>query len=152
MVVPHETTVTETVESPRARREKTRVSFAFPPPGKGRPAAYLICTGGAAKGKQFAIEQVVYRIGSGNENELHVSDDYVSGTHAAIRYDSGGLYLTDRGSRNGTFLNEAKLGNTAMALTPGDHIRVGRTTFKLAGEKSQAEPSDEINRDETIVP
>lgn len=145
--------VTDVPEPVRAKRAKTSVSFAFPAPGKGRPAAYLVCISGAAKGAEFAIEQAVTRIGSGKENELKVSDDYASGKHAVIRYNSGGLYLGDSGSRNGTFLNETQLHGTAMALSPGDHIRVGKTTFELAGGKNQPGHAEEqVNGSETRVP
>lgn len=146
----------ETVKVPEPaapKRAGTMVSFTFPPPGKGRPAAHLDCVGGSAKGRQFSIEQTVYRIGSGNENELQVSDDYVSQKHAAIRYDSGSLYLSDGGSRNGTFLNGARLHHTAMVLTPGDEIRVGRTSFKVrtAGQPGQGNNGN-IDPREPYVP
>jgi hypothetical protein len=141
-------------EPPRGKREKTRVGFTFPAPSKERPAAYLVCISGASKGDEFAIEQAVTRIGSGKENELQVSDDYVSGKHAAIRYDSAGLYLSDSGSRNGTFLNETQLHATAMVLSPGDQIRVGKTVFELAAGKHPPGSAEEgeMNWGETKVP
>jgi pSer/pThr/pTyr-binding forkhead associated (FHA) protein len=142
-------------ESPKSNRDRTKIRFVFPPPGEGRAAAHLAGISGLAKGRRFAIEQVVCHIGSGNENELQVGDDYVSAKHAVIRYDSGSLYLTDSGSRNGTFLNETKLGDTAMALSPGDQIRIGRTTFELetgAIQAGRVDHNDRGNRGETIVP
>lgn len=153
--VPPEKPFAQPAEPPKANRGRTQISVVFPPPGEGRPAAHLAGISGSAKGRRFAIEHVVCHIGSGNENELQVSDDYVSAKHAVIRYDSGGLYLTDSGSRNGTFLNETRLGNTAMALSPGDQMRVGRTIFELETGASQAGPAehaDRSNRGETIVP
>lgn len=151
-IVPPTRPVSGTAEPAPAKRQATMVSSSFPPPGKGRPAAYLDCIAGAAKGRQFAIEQTSYRIGSGNENELQVSDDFVSQKHAFIKYDSGSLYLSDSGSRNGTFLNEARLHHTAMALAPGDQIRVGRTAFRLGAGKSEAAPGDDKDWEEPRVP
>jgi hypothetical protein len=152
-VIPEKPEVVQVGESNERKREGTRVGFTFPAPGKERPAAYLICISGAGKGAEFAIEQAVTRLGSGKENELQVSDDFVSGKHAAIRYDSGGLYLSDSGSRNGTFLNETQLRATAMVLSPGDQIRVGKTTFELAAAKNWSRAAKGgLDRRETNVP
>lgn len=152
-VAPPTRPVSDTAEPAPARRSATMVSSAFPPPGKGRPAAYLDCISGAAKGRQFAIEQTIYRIGSGNENELQVSDDFVSQKHALIKYDSGSLYLSDSGSRNGTFLNDTRLHLTAMVLAPGDEVRVGRTAFRVVAGKGQTATShDEMDWEEPRVP
>jgi Mg-chelatase subunit ChlD len=144
--LPPLTPLTRTAEPPKAARDRTQISFIFPPPAVGRASAHLTAISGSGKGRRFALEQVVCHIGSGNDNELQVSDDYVSAQHAIIRYDAGGLYLTDRGSLNGTFLNGAKLGNTAMALSPGDQIGIGRTTFELEAEASKAGPAERAGR------
>jgi Mg-chelatase subunit ChlD len=114
-----------------ARRARTSVGFAFPDPAPGRPAAFLYCTAGPAKGRKYPIEQTVFRIGSGEANELQLSDDYVSNRHAVIKHDEGNLYLSDSDSRNGTWLNEARLDQTARALSPGDRIRTGKSVFEL---------------------
>ncbi|MBA4142879.1 MAG: FHA domain-containing protein [Nitrosospira sp.] len=134
------------------RRAQTMVSARFPPPGGGQPAAYLNCISGNAKGRQFPIEQSFCRIGSSSENELQLSDDYVSQQHASIRYDSGALYLSDNGSRNGTFLNDIRLHETSMTLSPGDEIRTGRTTFKLVATRGSPSPGGDGNWKEQHVP
>ena len=99
------------------------------------------------------MEQPVFRIGSGEANELQLSDDYVSNRHAFIQYDEGNLYLSDSESRNGTWLNEARLDQTARVLSPGDRIRTGKSTFELLppGEEpgSEAYQKDE---GESLVP
>jgi Mg-chelatase subunit ChlD len=122
------------------KRPRTMVAFTFPAPAKGQPAAYLEGISGKARGERFPIEQKVTHIGAGDDNDLRVDDEYVSRKHAAIRYDSGGLYLNDSGSRNGTFLNGAELHHSAMALAPGDEIRVGKTTFRVRAGDEQASP------------
>ena len=84
------------------------------------------------------MEQPVFRIGSGEDSELQLSDDYVSNRHAVIKYDEGSLYLSDSESRNGTWLNDARLDETARALSPGDRIRTGRSTFELRAPSEEA--------------
>jgi pSer/pThr/pTyr-binding forkhead associated (FHA) protein/Mg-chelatase subunit ChlD len=144
---------TEESEPAPVKRPGTMVSFMFPPPGKGQPAAYLDGITGKARGERFPIEQKITHIGAGDDNELRVDDEYVSRRHAAIRYDSGNLYLSDSGSRNKTFLNDAELHQTAMALTPGDQIRVGKTTFQVRAPGDRApRPQDKTVPPETRVP
>jgi hypothetical protein len=135
------------------RRARTSVGFAFPAPAPGQPAAFLYCTGGPAKGRKYPVEQPVFRIGSGEANELQLSDDYVSNRHAVIKYDEGNLYLSDSDSRNGTWLNEARLGQIARVLSPGDRIRTGKSVFELLppGE----EPAGDVyqkDEGESLVP
>jgi pSer/pThr/pTyr-binding forkhead associated (FHA) protein len=140
-------------ETVPVKRPRTMVSFMFPPPGKGQPAAYLDGISGKARGERFPIEQKITHIGAGDDNELRVDDEYVSRRHAAIRYDSGNLYLSDSGSRNKTFLNDAELRQAAMALTPGDQIRVGKTTFQVRAPDDRApRPEDKTVPPETRVP
>jgi hypothetical protein len=115
----------------RPQRPRTSVGFAFPAPSQGRPAAVLRGVGGLARGRQYAIERGTYRIGSGEANDLQLSDDYLSHKHATIKYDSGSLYLSDSESRNGTFLNDVRLDQAARVLAPGDRIRVGKSTLEL---------------------
>lgn len=138
VVITEKTTVvlTERVEipvtpPPPPKRARTSVGFAFTAPAQGRPAAILRGESGPARGRVFPIEQAAYRIGSGEANELQLSDDYLSHKHASIKYDDGNLYLSDSGSRNGTFVNDARLDQAARALSPGDRIRVGKSTLEL---------------------
>lgn len=139
-----------------AKRPRTMVAFMFSPPQKGKPAAYLEGISGKARGAQYPIEQKEVHIGAGDDNDLRVDDEYVSQKHAAIRYDSGGLYLSDSGSRNGTFLNDAELHQSAMVLAPGDQIRVGKTTFRVRASDDRAPQrpgkGDNGTYDETRVP
>jgi hypothetical protein len=120
------------------KRAQTSVGYSFPEPAKGHPAAYLLCLSGAARGHQYPIEETTYRIGASNSNELQLSDDYVSQKHAYVKYESGGLYLNDSASRNGTFLNNSRLHEAAMVLNLGDEIRIGKTTLQLVAAASQS--------------
>jgi len=52
-------------------------------------------------------------------------DDVVSRRHAMVQFtENDGYYLIDLGSRNGTFLNDARV-STPCVLANGDRIRVG---------------------------
>lgn len=72
-------------------------------------------------------------IGKGSQNDIILPDASVSGAHALIRFEDGVYKIIDIGSRNGTAVNEARLGQDARAIQHGDLIRIGRCalTFKL---------------------
>ena len=98
------------------------------------PAAAAILTGvsGPVEGKQFSVKKHGLLIGRNPGNDLAIpQDEHVSGSHAYLRYEKGGLLIIDRNSRNGTFVNEKKLSHTGYVLTSGDRIRVGDSTLEV---------------------
>jgi hypothetical protein len=128
-VLPH----VGTGEPPMPRR-KTRVGGygVFAAPSSGSPSAVLVALDGPLKGHRYGVDRERFTLGSGRENDLVVSgDDYVSGRHAHIRFEDGTLFLRDDGSRNGTFVDDRRLSETAASLSVGDRIRVGESTFKV---------------------
>ncbi|MEP6477253.1 MAG: FHA domain-containing protein [Actinomycetota bacterium] len=69
-------------------------------------------------------------VGRAAECEIRVDDTYASQQHARVFGRSGGWYVEDLGSTNGTFVNDQRLGAPAM-VQPGDKIRVGTTVLEL---------------------
>lgn len=71
------------------------------------------------------------RIGRTTRSDLTVPDDpHLSGIHFSISRDSDSLILKDLQSRNGTFVNGAKVG-TGLELHDGDVIVAGKTQFQV---------------------
>lgn len=71
------------------------------------------------------------RIGRTTRSDLTVPDDpHLSGLHFSIARESDGLVLKDLQSRNGTFVNGAKVGS-ALELHDGDVIVAGKTQFQV---------------------
>ncbi len=69
-------------------------------------------------------------LGRGSRNTVTVVDPFASMEHASV-YRSGGQYwLADKGSRNGTFLNEVRI-NRPTVLADGDMIKIGGLTLKF---------------------
>jgi pSer/pThr/pTyr-binding forkhead associated (FHA) protein len=56
---------------------------------------------------------------------------YVAKNHAYLRYEKGWLFIFDKESRNGTFVNDKRVTDTGIALLGGDHIRVGMSILLL---------------------
>jgi hypothetical protein len=54
-------------------------------------------------------------------------DDYMSGRHARIAKRGNGFFLSDEGSRNGTFVRIDR----EVELKPGDMLLVGKQLFKF---------------------
>lgn len=71
------------------------------------------------------------RIGRGPENAVRLDgDEYVSGRHAVVESRADGLWVSDEGSTNGTFVNGARV-TTERLLQTGDVLRVGRTDLRV---------------------
>ncbi len=71
------------------------------------------------------------RVGRGGENAIRLDgDDYASNHHALIEPRVDGLWVSDIGSTNGTFVNGARV--TAWRLLhDGDVIRVGQSDLRV---------------------
>ena len=70
-------------------------------------------------------------IGRSSEADVPLGDPEASRRHAALQVAGGALYVTDLGSRNGTFLNGKRLGGEGIELKIGDHIDVGNTRIEI---------------------
>lgn len=75
-------------------------------------------------------------IGRSSEANVPLGDPEASRRHAALQAAGGALYVTDLGSRNGTFLNGKRLGGEGIELKSGDHIDVGNTRIEILDIRS----------------
>lgn len=114
-------TINEKPTTTPRRRNKRRA--------KGRPRALMI-----AEGRQLGLEiplDTDVTIGRSADSTLILDDDYCSTNHAAVRHDStGGFYVEDLGSTNGTHINGTRI-TTPTAMGLGDELRIGRTIMKM---------------------
>ncbi len=71
-------------------------------------------------------------IGRDSANVINVDDNLVSRRHAVIQKIKEAYFVSDRGSRNGTFVNEQKIpAGGYVKLNLGDVLRVGKTELKI---------------------
>lgn len=67
------------------------------------------------------------QLGRGSTRGKFNADRELSKRHASISLDRGLLKLQDHDSTNGTFVNEKRIGQSAVVVSPCDMIRIGRT-------------------------
>lgn len=81
--------------------------------------------GNPADATEHPFEQDVVGIGRDPSNALPLERPNVSKNHARIEQLAEGLYLTDLKSRNGTYLNGARIQpEDPRPVSPGDRVRI----------------------------
>lgn len=87
---------------------------------------------GPVEGQQHGVDKDIYSIGANETNDLSIgNDEYISSEHAYLRYEKGSLFIFDKASRNGTFVNDDKVTQSGVALRQGDRIKLGRSIFEV---------------------
>lgn len=131
------------------RDEKTRVSQVSRIADKrmlGSGVACLVQIYGKNIGKKYSLDRVQLTIGRGPDNAIMVDMDNVSRTHCKIYGGSGGHYIEDMGSTNGTFVNDEELMERRRLLN-GDFIKIGGVIFKfIDGDNIEGLYYEEIYR------
>lgn len=82
-----------------------------------------------AVGTTFPLQPIT-SIGRSPANTIPIPDTYASAQHTLLTWREGQWWLEDRGSRNGTVLNDVRI-NGPTVVSAGDIIGVGRTQLKL---------------------
>ena len=81
-------------------------------------------------GSEIAVSGVM-RVGRGVENGIRLDgDEFVSNRHALIEPRVDGLWVSDHGSTNGTFVNGSRVTDWRL-LQDGDVVRIGQTDLRV---------------------
>lgn len=98
--------------------------------------AYLEVWTPAVGAKLMALEAARVTVGRASSNDLVLTaDTKASRLHAVLERLPGGWCIRDLSSRNGTFVNGARV-DRDRPLRPGDDIRVGETRLVFRAERS----------------
>jgi pSer/pThr/pTyr-binding forkhead associated (FHA) protein len=98
-------------------------------------AAGLVVLGstdpGLPAGKVYPLkDEKELSFGRGGRSAILLSDLYASVDHAAVSGRDGQFWLEDRGSKNGTYLNDIRIDKSTV-LADGDRIRIGDVTMQF---------------------
>lgn len=94
-----------------------------------KTVAQLLIVGGEDEGTVIPLVENEYRIGRQRDNQIVLRDLGVSSRHARIFRGPDGFTIEDLKSRNGTWLNGARI--TQSILNNGDEIRLGATDLRF---------------------
>lgn len=110
--------------------------------------AALVVIYGQDLGRKYDLTKEEVAIGRSSKSDICVDQESVSRDHALITNTAKGVRIQDRGSTNGTFVNdEAVEVGQERELRNGDLVKIGRTIFKfIAGGNIEAAYHDEIYR------
>jgi hypothetical protein len=82
------------------------------------------------EGTTFELDSAALTIGRGGQNDVPLeNDEFASARHARFEPRRDGVWVQDRGSTNGTFVNGTQL-ERPRRLAPGDVVRVGETDLR----------------------
>ncbi len=84
-------------------------------------------------GAELEIGDRKYVLGQGASCDVVVGDPCVSRLHCVLERREGVLYVRDKGSRNGTFVNDRRV--ECSELTPGAELMIGATRFLALGPR-----------------
>ena len=96
----------------------------------GTDASLVVLKGGGLEpGERFDLFGGL-TIGRSTEADVRIEDRFASGIHSRLFSRSGGYYVEDMGSTNGTYLNGARLDGESV-LGDLDEVRIGDTEFRF---------------------
>jgi FHA domain len=83
------------------------------------------------EGSDLVLNSAPLTMGRGEANDVELrGDDFASAEHARFEPRRDGVWLTDVGSTNGTFVNGVRL-ERPRKLVAGDRIRIGATDLRF---------------------
>ena len=126
---------------PRAVSTPARGAAAGAAPSERPVLAVLeVKNEGPNKGKTFDVRGPLTHVGRGAHNDIQISDDSVSDTHAKIQRRDNGWFIVDVGSTNGTYVGGKRIGAETQLVGAPD-VRFGgvKVTFRPTADGQIAE-------------
>jgi FOG: FHA domain len=82
-------------------------------------------------GEAFGLESRQLTIGRGAQNDVSIEgDEFASAQHLRVEPRRDGVWVSDIGSTNGTYVNGARI-DRPRKLERGDVVRVGETELRF---------------------
>jgi sigma-B regulation protein RsbU (phosphoserine phosphatase) len=105
-------------------------------------ALYLVLNEPAGR-RTVPVDVTPFGIGRSSDNHLQLTDAQVSRRHAELVRDGEVWRIRDCGSRFGTFVNDARVQESAVGL--GDRIRLGHSELRLESNDTMSSGSSQFD-------
>ena len=110
-------------------RTPAPTSAAKPSRGGKSPTQVVVHDTGGGKPTTVKLRDTA-EIGRGERCAIRLQDTYVSQVHARLYTENGAWYVEDRGSTNGTLLNDRRV-DAPVEVHAGDVLKLGKTVLEL---------------------
>lgn len=109
--------------------EQRKIALRVPPQGDDEAHAYLE---DSTTGDRYPVSFQIWKVGRDPTNDLIITgDDSVSRVHFVISCEDDYYFISDGGSKNGTFVNGNPV-DLRTSLLDGDSIRAGSVGFNFS--------------------
>jgi hypothetical protein len=98
----------------------------------------LVVVAGNDTGRDYPLLGKTITVGRGIDNDVVLTDIAVSRKHLSISFDGSRYHLNDKGSGNGTIINQ-RVETGTRPLSHGDRIEIGNTIFRFEHPASEKE-------------
>jgi hypothetical protein len=89
-------------------------------------------------GQVFELSDASLSVGRSDDNALHLPHPSVSSHHGELRLQEGDYIIVDKGSTNGTRVNDDRI--TEAKLRNNDAVMIGHMLFRYESENVMAAP------------
>jgi hypothetical protein len=84
-------------------------------------------------GEEFDLDSTPLTVGRGAQNDVSIEgDEFASARHVRVEPRRDGVWVSDVGSTNGTYVNGVRI-DRPRKLAQGDVVRVGETELRFEG-------------------
>jgi pSer/pThr/pTyr-binding forkhead associated (FHA) protein len=111
--------------------------------------SYLTIHGGSRHGVVVHIRKSTTTVGRHHDSDVVIDDPSISRRHAEITYSGDGYFVSDLGSKNGTFVNQDNIGKSQHSLVDGDEITFGPGEIALTFQNSNL--ADVVRQDAKVT-
>jgi hypothetical protein len=90
----------------------------------------VVHSGVIDEGEEFSLDSSAVTIGRASQNTVSIDgDEFASARHARVEPRRDGVWVSDLGSTNGTFVNGVRI-DRPRKLVNGDVVRAGETELR----------------------
>ena len=107
-------------------------------PSRGALATLDVLNEGLLKGQRFEIRHPLAHVGRGDHNDVVITEESVSDSHAKLQKREGRWFVSDVGSTNGTYVAGRRL-ESEQELTAGADLRFGGVKVRFQPLADRAE-------------